>query len=106
MKNVLLSADSDVSAYEVPDVVANNLAKYTAMFNRWLWNDPNAERFHIKTGDTSGVCYNETDFVEYLNVWIFPGEQSRLIETVGTFDDIASKQAIPERYIECEWYNF
>lgn len=102
MKTVLLNADGDVSAYEVPNIVANNLMKYCSEFNKWLWNSVQAKRFHTK----HGVCYNEKDFIEYLNVWIFPEEQSRVIETVGTFEFIASKQPLPDKYRDCEWFNF
>ncbi|MBH1940910.1 creatininase family protein [Mobilitalea sibirica] len=32
--------------------------------------------------------YNEKDFIEYLNTWIFPSEQSTLIETIAYDKDI------------------
>jgi hypothetical protein len=106
MKTVLLSADGDVSAYEVPDIVANHLTEYCGKFHEWLWNSPHAERFHVTIGDSHGVGFRETDFVEYLNVWIFPEEPSRFIETVGTFDVMASERTVPETYKDYAWLNF
>jgi len=99
MKNVLLSADNIPSVYLVPDCVADNLKKYCIEFCKWLWKSPNAKKYHIGRG----VCYNEKDFVEYLNKWIFPNEQSKLIETLEWFD---SPSNIPEKYKGCQRFNF
>lgn len=49
------------------------------------------------------VCYNENDFIEYLNKWIFPDKPSVLIETIGW---ISSKADIPEKYKGCKCFNF
>ena len=100
LKYVLLSADSDTSVYLVPDEVANNLKKYCIDFcNKWLYQSSYAKKYHIG----GSVCYNEKDFIEYVNTWIFPNEPSVLIETIGW---INSKADIPEKYRECKWFNF
>ncbi len=100
MKCVLLSADNNPSVYSVPDVVAKNLRKYCIDFcDKWLRQSPNAKKFRIG----GGVCYNEKDFIEYLNTWISPDEPSVLIENLGW---INSKADIPEKYKDCEWFNF
>lgn len=100
MKTVLLSADGAVSAYEVPDIIANDLRHYCMEFcTEWLCKSPHAEKFRFN----GVVCYDETDFIEYLNLWKFPKEPSHLIETIGW---INSEQDIPEKYKGCERFNF
>ena len=108
MKYVLLSADNEPSIYSVPDIVADNLKEYCCEFcNKWLRTSPNAERYRV--GD--GASYNEQDFIEYLNTWIFPGESSVLIETLGwsTISKAINGRGalkLPKRYKDCEWFNF
>jgi hypothetical protein len=99
MKIVLLSADNNPSVYTVPDCVADNLRGYCMEFDNWLWQSPHAERFRT----CKGVRYNEKDFIDYLNIWVFPEEQSKLIETL---DRIDAPSDIPERYKGCERFNF
>ena len=80
MKEVILSADGDCCIYCVPDVVAENLKKYCVNFcDKWLWSSPYAKKYHTK----EGVCYTEEDFIEYLNKYIFPNEQSYLVKVLG-----------------------
>lgn len=101
MKNVLLSADNNPSVYIVPDVVADNLQNYCLDFCvAWLRQSPNAEKYRL---DNGSVCYDETDFIEYLNTWLFPNEKSTFFETLGC---IKSKKSIPKKYRRCEWFNF
>ena len=46
MKNVLLSADSEISVFAVPDPVADHLEKYCLEFCRnWLHKSPDAEKY-------------------------------------------------------------
>ncbi len=101
MKIVLLSADNNPSVYLVPDIVADNLREYCIQFcNKWLRSSPHAAKYR-KGGGV--VCYNEEDFIEYLNTWIFPEEKSKLVETLGW---IKNKSDIPKQYRDCEWFNF
>lgn len=100
MKNVVISADGDRKVYSVPDVVADNLDKYCMEFcSKWLWESPNAERYRVG----GGVCYNEDDFIEYLNRWLFPNEKSVLIKNLGWID---FKDSLPKPYDECPEFNF
>lgn len=100
MKYVLLSADNNPSVYSVPDMVADNLDLYCNNFcNKWLLESPHAECYRIK----DGFCYNEEDFIKYLNTWIFPNEPSILIETLDWIDFDSN---IPEKYKNCKWFNF
>jgi hypothetical protein len=97
MKHVLLSADNIPSVYSVPDEVADNLRKYCIDFESWLRNSPNAKKYRTHG---SAVCFNEEDFINYLNTWIFPNTPSILIETLGSMEDITGK------FKDYEWLNF
>ncbi|MDR0249024.1 MAG: hypothetical protein LBI44_05150 [Oscillospiraceae bacterium] len=100
MKCVLLSHDSELSVYSVPDIVADNLRGYCCEFaDKWLWTSPHAKEYHTETG----VLYNEHDFIKYLNAWILPNEQSLFVETLN---DVWGTSDIPEKYKGCEWFNF
>lgn len=101
MKHVLLSADSAPAVYSVPDVVADHLDDYCMEFcTTWLRQSPHAQKYRLENGV---VCYNEKDFIEYLNTWLFPNEQSVLIEIL---DGVSTKREIPNKYRECIWFNF
>lgn len=100
MKNVVISADGDRKIYSVPDVVANNLSGYCIEFcNEWIRNSPQAKKYRI--GDV--VCYNEDDFIEYLNTYVFPDEKSVLVKNLGWID-FDSK--LPAPYCDYPEFNF
>lgn len=86
--------------YSVPDIVADNLEKYCMEFcTAWLQTSPHAKKYRV-----NGVlCYNEADFIEYLNKWIFPEELSSLVENLGWID---FEGALPEQYKKCPVFNF
>ena len=100
MKLVLLSADNAPSVYAVPEKVAENLSKYCMEFSaEWLYTSEHAQKYRT----TKGVCFDETDFVDYLNEWIFPNEPTILIETLpGNYAQLK----VPEKYRNLEWFNF
>lgn len=103
MKNVLLSADSEISVFAVPDEVANNLEKYCLEFCcDWLHKSPDAAKYRIKMGSVIGVCYNEKDFIAYLNQYIF-AEQSVLITTLT---NVYEENKLPIEYIGLPYFNF
>ena len=52
MKNVILSADGSSKVYSVPDAVADDLEHYCQDFCHWLYESPDAEKYH----DGVGVC--------------------------------------------------
>ena len=67
MKNVIISADGDRMVYSVPNIVADNLTEYCIEFcHRWLRTSSHAKKYRIN----GGLCYNERDFIEYLNRFI------------------------------------
>lgn len=100
MKNVVISADGDRIVYSVPDVVADNLSKYCIEFcTKWIRKSPHAKKYRIR----GGVCYNEDDFIEYLNTYIFPDEKSVLVTNLGWID-FSSK--LPAPYCNYPEFNF
>ena len=103
MKNVLLSHDFPISVYSVPDEVADHLEEYCNEFAfRWLWTSPHAAKYHVKIGDTVGVCFDDKDFIDYLNQYVCQ-EPSVLLET---FSGVYMPDEVPEKYRGLPWYNF
>lgn len=103
MKKVLLSADNEISVYSVPDAVADDLVKYCMEFHsKWLWESPDAAKYHVTIRGSSGVCFDEKDFIDYLNKYICK-EQSTLISTLN---GIFNEKELPEEYAGLPYYNF
>ena len=100
MKNVVLSADGDRKVYSVPDAVAEHLSKHCLEFcTTWLKTSPHARKYRIG----GGFCYNEDDFIDYLNTYLFPNETSTLVENLGWID---FHEPLPEPYADCPAFNF
>ncbi|MCI9268058.1 MAG: hypothetical protein HFF40_04300 [Lawsonibacter sp.] len=100
MKNIVLSADGDRVVYSVPDVVADRLEDYCMEFRcHWLPDSPHAQNYRIN----GGLCYNEADFIDYLNRWVFPDQPSVLVKNLGW---IEFDQPLPEPYRSCPQFNF
>lgn len=103
MKNVLLSADGEISAFSVPDEAAEHLEQYCQEFCcNWLYESPDAEKYRVKMSGTVGVCYNEKDFIDYLNQYVFD-EPSVLVET---FAGVYDARKVPEEYIGLPCFYF
>ena len=103
MKEVILSHDSEAKIYSVPDKVADHLEKYCLDFAvNWVWNGPERERFLKDFGDGTLVAvYGAPDFIDYLNIWVIPEQQSGLIKALGCYD-----YEIPDEYIAYPKFNF
>ena len=100
MKKIILSADSASIVYLVPDVVADNLEEYCLEFcTKWLYNSPNAKKYRRN----GFLCYNERDFIDYLNTYIFPNCESKMIENLG-WTDLGNK--LPAGYKGYPYFNF
>ena len=100
MKKVILSADGDSVIYAVPDEVADNLDKFCIEFcDKWLHTSPQARKYRTE----HGVCYNESDFIEYLNRFRFPGQKSVLVKNIGWTELGAD---LPEEYRDYPYFNF
>ena len=103
MKKVLLSADSEISMFAVPEEVADNLKHYCLEFCcSWLHKSPDAAKYRIKMGDVVGVCYTEKDFIDYLNQYVCK-EPARLI---ATFANVYDRDGLSEEYLELPYFNF
>lgn len=101
MKHIIISADGDRMVYSVPDAVADNLKKYCIEFaDKWIRTSPHAKKYRA----SGGVCYNEADFIEYLNLWKFPNEKSVLIDNLGPIG--VDETPIPAQYKNCPQFNF
>ena len=99
MKNVILSADGDYMLYSVPDAVADGLTGYCMEFcTEWLWKSPHAEKYRRTRHGIACVCYNEEDFIAYLNQWVFPQEPSVLLKHLGA--------QIPKEYKNFPTFHF
>jgi len=100
MKKVLLSADGDSIVYLVPDAVADNLEDYCLEFcSNWLRYSSDAEKFR-KDGV---LCYTERDFIDYLNAYVLPDCEPKMVENLG-WTDLGDN--LPERYKDYPYFNF
>ena len=103
MKNVLLSADGQISVYSVPDAVADRLQEHGMEFCcNWLRHSPDAAKYRIDRGSYVGLCYTERDFIEYLNRYIC--EEPAVL--VRTFPGIFDADDLPEEYAGLPYFNF
>ena len=99
MKEVILSAGGPSAIYIVPDAVAENLHDYCIEFCcNWLIKSP----FAAKHRRGNVLCYNEQDFIEYLNEYIFPQEKSVLVQKLGFMTAKEQRQ----RYRDVPSFNF
>ncbi|SCX08450.1 hypothetical protein SAMN02910339_01212 [Lachnospiraceae bacterium YSD2013] len=85
MKNVILSADGELKVYSVPDKIERELEEICMEFSR------------------EGGCFDEEDFVEWLNRYKYPYQKSEFVENIGFIND---EKDIPAKYRECKWFNF
>lgn len=79
------------------------MEKYCLDFcDNWLYNSPDAEKYRVQMGDEVGVCYDETDFIDYLNKYIC-NNQATLIEMLT---NVYSSKKLPEQYRNLPYFNF
>ena len=98
MKPVILSADNELKVYLVPDAVAENFERLCTAFHR---NPP--KKLLVRLRGTTGYCFDETDFIAYLNEEVCGEEKCVFVENLGW--DYARKKW-PEKYRKCPHYNF
>ncbi len=103
MKEIILSADSKAKVYLVPDAIANNLHKYCMEFlMEWLPKSPYAQKYRVKLGDiVVGYSFTEIDFIDYLNKWVFPDEQSVCVKELDFYT-----YELPVEYEKYPEFNF
>lgn len=98
MKNIVISADGDRIVYSVPNTVADNLEQYCMDFYDWLENSPQAKRYRRN----KVLCFNEADFIEYLNDHVFLNEQSVYVANLSLVKD----EHLLKEYGKCPRFNF
>ena len=102
MKEVLLSHDSKVCIYSVPDEVAEHLQDYCLEFSvNWIWNNPMGAKLLKNINGITCAVYGATDFIEYLNEWVFPNQNSRFIMQLDFYD-----YETPKEYENYPQFNF
>ena len=102
MEEVILSADDKAKIYSVPAEVAHNLQKYCLDFAAdWIWHGPESAKFLQKHRNQYVACYNDADFIEYLNKWVFPEQPSTLVKELDCYD-----YELPEEYKKYPQFNF
>jgi len=100
MKEVIISADGDSIVYSVPDIVANNLKEYCIEFcDKWMKTSPDAEKYRLN----EGYCFNESDFIDYLNEYLFPEQKSTFVKNLGWTD---FGKNLPFEYQSLPYFNF
>ena len=100
MKEVIISADGDSIVYLVPDAVADDLRKYCIYFcDKWMKTSPDARKYKTK----EGYCYNEEDFIDYLNEYVFPEQKSVFVKNLGWTD---CGRNLPPEYKNHPYFNF
>ena len=103
MKEVVLSADGDLSLYLVPADVADNLATVANEFaSNYVWHGEKSGKFLKLCGEQYGAVFDETDFIEYLNTVLYPDKPSIKLKTFQAADD----EDVPEEYRKYPYYNF
>ena len=102
MKEVLLSHDDKVLMYSVPDEVADRLEDYCLEFSaNWIWKNPNGAKLLKNIRGIKVAVYGAPDFIDYLNGWIFPEQQSKLIKQLDYYE-----WELPNEYKKYPQYNF
>ncbi len=104
MKNILLSADGEISVYSVPDEIADNLRKHCMEFcDKWLCESPDAARYYMR--DPEGemcLCYDESDFIDYLNNFVCDTPSVLVEKLTGVYEF----RKVPKKYSDLPWFNF
>jgi hypothetical protein len=87
MKEVLLSHDSKVCVYSVPDEVADDLDNFCWQFAaEWIWKDPNGAKLLKNIRGQRVAVYGAPDFIDYLNEHLFPEQPSVLVKQLDCYD--------------------
>ena len=103
MRDVILSHDGEVLLCRVPGEVAGNLEQFCLDFaSSWVWHGPENGRFLRWIDEEQiGAVFGTTEFIDYLNRWIFPDERSLIVRELG-----CSMDELPEEYMDLPRYNF
>ena len=100
MKEIILSSDGDSIVYLVPDAVADELNKFCIFFcDTWMKTSPNAKKYKIN----GCYCFDEADFIDYLNEYVFPEQKSLFIKNLGWTN---ASRNLPAEYKDHPYFNF
>ena len=102
MKHLILSADGDRLVYLVPDDVADHPGKYVDLFYHWMKESKQAKHLRRRMGAQIGYCFNEQDFVDWLNHRKFRDTPCVFVANLG----LINPRDFPEEYRNCPWFNF
>ena len=102
MKHLILSADGDRMVYLVPDDVSDHTDKYVRLFYNWMKESKQAKNLRRKMGSGIGYCFNEQDFVDWLNHHKFRDTPCVFVENLG----FINPRRFPDEYKNCPWFNF
>ena len=102
MKHLILSADGDRMVYLVPDDVADHTGKYVRLFYSWMKVSRQAKHLRRKMGAQIGYCFNEQDFVDWLNHHKFRDTPCVFVKNLGFINPLR----FPDEYKDCPWFNF
>ena len=103
MTPVILSADGPIRVYSVPDEVAADLHGWADRFYTWMQHAPEAAACRRVFSDgTIGLCFNEEDFIAYLNNVTFPDQPSVMV-TELTAD---APSDLPAPFSSYPYFNF
>lgn len=101
MKYVFLGSWGPLNIYLVPEEVANDLEKYCNDYIEWLREGNDKEKCY---GKGYSLSYDENDFIEYLNKYIFPDRKSEFIMTPKI--DEKGERIFPEKFKDCPFFRF
>lgn len=102
MAEVILSADDKAKVYSVPAEVAHNLQKYCLEFaTDWVWHGSESAKYLKKHNNQYVAVFNASDFIDYLNDWVFQSQSSTLLKELDYFD-----YELPEEYQKYPRFNF
>ena len=100
MKKVILRTSNVSAVYLVPDPVAENLEQYCVEFcDSWRWKSPDAAKYRGR----DGLRYDESDFIDYLNQYVFTDENSRFIQDIS---EINFRKKLPKEYEDLPCFLF
>ena len=79
MKKIYVKVMYTLSDVMVPDYIANNIKKYTKMFDKWLLDKDNNHGYWVKrNGRNFGVRFDVNAFVLYLNEYVVKEKKDKV----------------------------
>lgn len=102
MKDMILSADNKAKLYKVPEDLVHRFDYYLELFYDWLKNSEDAKSHRSFIEDEMCFTYDESDFVFFLNTYVFKEGSVVFIKELKFF----GYEEIPEEYENVFVFNF